>query len=781
MNCERCGQANDPGTVFCRNPSCNAYLDWSSAPTAVNPQVPPTAPLPAMPPLGGPSIPPPPPITRPTSVVPPPPPPATGPTPTVPRDRGGITTVLTPSELVVQPGSVVLATLRVRNTGTIVDNVSVTVPDLPSDWVTIEPPALNLYVDDDAEVHVRIAPPRTPSTAPGRRTFNVVASSTLDASVRATQSGALEVGRFDDLVAQLTPPESEGKKLGEHRLLLANRGNVARNVAISATDRSEQVRFGLPPNVELAPGADLTVPLRALPQRRLWIGQPKRHTFSVEVDGKPQAQTQGTYTQIARLPKWLLPVAAGVLAILLALGVPLLLRQLSKSDANEPVAVPNLSGLTLDQAQGQLTALKLRVEAAAERIPDQPEGRVVRQEPAAAEKVKPDSTVKVFLGAGTVAVVVPALEGLDFANAQATLASKGLVAEKDVRTVEAAVPDRVVEVSPAAGQSVAKGATVKLIMSVAPGKLPMPYLLGMKPEDASAFLTQQGFQKVEVAPSKVQSTEFAANSVAQTIPAAGTDFEKNKAVTLVLSSGPPLKDIPSVIGAAPDAATADLKAAGFAVLSSTKTVDVTGDNAKLGKVVDVVATGLPAKSTKAPLGTTLQLVVGIGTRKVAVPAVANKTEAEATAAIQAVGLSVTTKKEPSKTVAVGRVVSVSPGAGTSQSEGSAVEMTVSSGPPVPVPNLVGKTIAQAKAALTAVNLKATVSSWCKDTDTVTSQTPTPTTSGSTGGGPTTTVVTEVARDSAVGISCKSVFITPDIVLKNPVDVSKIVVATTVKT
>jgi beta-lactam-binding protein with PASTA domain len=780
MNCERCGQANEPGTVFCRNPSCNAYLDWSSAPTTLNAALPPTAPLPAVPLRGGPPPPPPPPpITPPTSVVPPPPP-TTGATPAVPRDRGGIATVLTPSELVVQPGSVVLATLRIRNTGSIVDNVSVTVPDLPPDWVTIEPAALNLYVDDDAEVHVRVAPPRVPSTAPGRRTFNVVASSSLDASVRATQSGALEVGRFDDLVAQLTPPESEGKKLGEHRLLLANRGNVARNVAISATDRSEQVRFGLPPTVELAPGADLTVPLQALPRRRLWIGQPKRHAFSVEIDGKPHTQTQGTYTQIARLPKWLLPVAAAVLAVLLALGVPLLLRQLSKSDANQPVAVPNLSGLTLDQAQGQLTALKLRVETGAT-IPDQPEGRVARQEPAAGQEVKPDSTVRVFLGAGSVvAVVVPALEGLDFANAQATLLSKGLVAEKDTRTVESANPDRVVEVSPPAGQSVTKGSTVKLVMSVAIGKQTMPFLLGLAPADATTALTQQGFQKVEVAAAKVASTEYAAGSVAQTIPAAGTDFEKNKPVTLVLSSGPPLKDIPPVIGATPADATTDLKAAGFLVQSAAVNRDVTGDNTKIGKVLEVTGTGLAKGATKAPLGTQLQLVVGVGTKKVKVPALANKTEAEATAALQAAGLTITKTTAPSKTVAAGRVISTNPAANSDLLEGAAVALEVSSGPPVAVPNVVGRTIAQAKAALTAVNLRATVQTGCTDAEVVVGQSPGPTTSGSSGGGPTTTIVTEVARDSEVAIRCKAFFISPDIVLKVPTDISKIVV-TTVKT
>ena len=59
----------------------------------------------------------------------------------------------------------------------------------------------------------------------------------------------------------------------------------------------------------------------------------------------------------------------------------------------------------------------------------------------------------------------------------------------------------------------------------------------------------------------------------------------------------------------------------------------------------------------------------------------------------------------STTVPAGRVISQSPTAGTQVTQGSAVTLVVSSGPPqVAVPNVVGLTQAAATSAITGANL-----------------------------------------------------------------------------
>jgi beta-lactam-binding protein with PASTA domain len=82
------------------------------------------------------------------------------------------------------------------------------------------------------------------------------------------------------------------------------------------------------------------------------------------------------------------------------------------------------------------------------------------------------------------------------------------------------------------------------------------------------------------------------------------------------------------------------------------------------------------------------------------------TQAAATSAITGANLALgTVTTAASTTVPAGRVISQSPTAGTQVTQGSAVTLVVSSGPPqVAVPNVVGLTQAAATSAITGANL-----------------------------------------------------------------------------
>jgi hypothetical protein len=98
---------------------------------------------------------------------------------------------------------------------------------------------------------------------------------------------------------------------------------------------------------------------------------------------------------------------------------------------------------------------------------------------------------------------------------------------------------------------------------------------------------------------------------------------------------------------------------------------------------------------------------GSGTSSaVAVPNVDGGTEAAATSAITAAGLTVgTVTTQSSSTVASGDVISESPAAGTGVAKGTTVALVVSSGPPpVAVPNVVGSTQAAATTSITGAGL-----------------------------------------------------------------------------
>ena len=83
------------------------------------------------------------------------------------------------------------------------------------------------------------------------------------------------------------------------------------------------------------------------------------------------------------------------------------------------------------------------------------------------------------------------------------------------------------------------------------------------------------------------------------------------------------------------------------------------------------------------------------------------TFAQAQAALQAVGLTATQANATSTTVAAGDVISTTPASGAAAPYGSAVTVTVSTGPPTTtVPNVNGDTVDQATTALQSAGLVA---------------------------------------------------------------------------
>lgn len=109
----------------------------------------------------------------------------------------------------------------------------------------------------------------------------------------------------------------------------------------------------------------------------------------------------------------------------------------------------------------------------------------------------------------------------------------------------------------------------------------------------------------------------------------------------------------------------------------------------------------------------LVYVLAFGKLNVSLPAntsvtitdVTNKTFEEGQAALEKLGLTVTETQTPSDSVAAGTIISTDPAAGAKVDKGSAVALTVSSGPSqVAVPSLLGLTEQQAKDKLTAAGL-----------------------------------------------------------------------------
>lgn len=218
----------------------------------------------------------------------------------------------------VTPGSPVTATLTLHNRATVVDEVTLSVADLPAAWVTWSQARVPLYPGARATVTLTIQPPRQAEALAGTYHFSVQATSREHAaSVSAT--GQVTVLPFYGLGLALQPVRSQGN----FTVMMHNQGNTPVTYGLSGMDDENRFVYDFAEQaLTLQPGARHTVPVRVSapnPPRRnghdTW-------PFAVVAtrqgaDGVP-VQARGQL-QIAPPPRWPLMLA------LLSLGVVTLL------------------------------------------------------------------------------------------------------------------------------------------------------------------------------------------------------------------------------------------------------------------------------------------------------------------------------------------------------------------------------------------------------------------------------------------------------------------------
>jgi eukaryotic-like serine/threonine-protein kinase len=143
---------------------------------------------------------------------------------------------------------------------------------------------------------------------------------------------------------------------------------------------------------------------------------------------------------------------------------------LDVSAGQRKVAIPNIVGLTRDQAQLALEKVGLEVGPVVERESPLPRGEVMATSPlAGAEAILP-STVTMTVSSGPATVQIPDLVGQPLAQARSTLEQLGLRTAGVSVDSAAADPDgTVTKQTPAAGTTASAGAAVSLTVA---GRIP---------------------------------------------------------------------------------------------------------------------------------------------------------------------------------------------------------------------------------------------------------------------------------------------------------------------
>jgi beta-lactam-binding protein with PASTA domain/tRNA A-37 threonylcarbamoyl transferase component Bud32 len=232
------------------------------------------------------------------------------------------------------------------------------------------------------------------------------------------------------------------------------------------------------------------------------------------------------------------------------------------------------------------------------------------------------------------------------------------------------------------------------------GGVTVPYIVGQKRTDAEATLTGLGL-KMKVSKEVVDATK-AKDTIVSQDPAANKKLEKGGTVEVVVSKGPELVTVPSLVGMSPAEAQAALAALGLKVGGTT---DAFNAQVPKGKV----ASQNPNPNTQVPKGTEVAIVVSKGVETALVPDVTGQTQADATAKLSEAGFTADVRTVTSTTDPVGVVKSQSPAAGEAATKGSKVVINVTQRPEqAAVPNVMHKTQADAESTITGVGFTVNV-------------------------------------------------------------------------
>ena len=270
------------------------------------------------------------------------------------------TATLASKAVTVTPGGEAVSEVRVRNSGTVVDQFTLEVLGDASAWAIVEPDVIPLFPGAEAVARIRFKPPKSSSVLARAVPFAVRVKSREDARASLVEEGVVEVGPFNDTFAELIPRTAKGRSRAHARLALDNRGNVRINTRLTAADPDRKLNFTItPPALSSEPGTASFASVRMAPRQRFLTGPPKTNPYKVIVhqDGLPPITVDGTMQQEGLIPPWLLPALIGLAALALLLVVLwfVLLRPSIQSAATAAVA-PQASAANAAAARAQEAA-----------------------------------------------------------------------------------------------------------------------------------------------------------------------------------------------------------------------------------------------------------------------------------------------------------------------------------------------------------------------------------------------------------------------------------------
>ena len=517
------------------------------------PSPPPRAPTPSTTKVF-PAAPPPRPSPRSTSPPPQPPPSSAGITLRLPDDEpsGGAG----PLGVAVVPGDRVRVVALVRNQDSIVDNYTLVVHGLASEWYTVAPETVYLVPFGSAgayeqEVEIHIHPPRSPEAQAQRWELSVGVVSRAHGSEVAAAPMTLGILPYEDYAIRVRPERASGRWRARYDVAITNNANAVVLLALDAHDSDDECNFTFDRDiVELGGDETRTVPLRCRPPRQIWLGRPLDRRFEITCAGgeegekllkaKAAARAGGGGGGLSALGGKA-PKLPGVSAP--KVGMPdVSLGPGGKLDVRMPnVRGPNFQGVNLRRPTLGLRALRMPDRAQAPQAssaPLLPTQAIFRQKPwlpwwlAIVVPLLALLALALFLLLPK-NVAVPDVRGAKTAfDAEKQLIAAGLVlGDTKERASSEVKPGTVIDQSPSAGESAKKGAPVTVEVALSKTDTIVPKLAGKTLAEADRTLRRSGLTKGALSGQPPDPKL----EIASTLPAAGEHVKEGTPIDIFLA------------------------------------------------------------------------------------------------------------------------------------------------------------------------------------------------------------------------------------------------------
>jgi serine/threonine-protein kinase len=259
----------------------------------------------------------------------------------------------------------------------------------------------------------------------------------------------------------------------------------------------------------------------------------------------------------------------------------------------------------------------------------------------------------------------PGVINLSVRAADAKLETVGLELDVTAREFSETVPaGSVIRTRPTAGSRVVEGSTVEAVVSRGQERYTVPQLGGRRLSDVADLLTESSLTLGTV--TRVWSEVVPRGVVVRATPSVGTELPRDSLVDVKVSRGREPLDVPDLTGRGAARAEQRLTGLGFEV-------EVTEEHSATVREGRVV--GQTPNEGTGFRGDTVELVVSLGPVMVEVPDLKTKSVAQATEALEELGLQIAVRRTDLY-IGLDRVVGQDTAEDTSVPEGSTVTVSV---------------------------------------------------------------------------------------------------------